>query len=156
MGAKRPGNKFHQEGTYLCTYGHRDSMTESAPWADSAKISSQLPHSYKNLKNHNNCLDFCAPFCSQFMASFMCICNIFIQYNYNSMFIMLYYVSYSFHYIKISLPDVSYLSNQITDMYIIFQNYNHCYDCWHYSVYNTWVFSCNLFIQSKQGSCFQY
>ena len=44
MGAKRPGNKFHWEGTYVRKYvyvrkyGHRNSMTESAQWADSVKI----------------------------------------------------------------------------------------------------------------------
>ena len=39
MGAKRPGNKFHWEGThtYRRTDGHRNSMTESAQWADSVK-----------------------------------------------------------------------------------------------------------------------
>ena len=30
--------KFHWEGTHIHTYGHYDSMTESAQWADSVKI----------------------------------------------------------------------------------------------------------------------
>ena len=42
MGANRPGNKFHWEGTYVHMYGHRDSMTESAQWADSVKINTVI------------------------------------------------------------------------------------------------------------------
>ena len=38
---ERPGNKLRLEGTcmhaYIHTDGHRDSMTESAQWADSVK-----------------------------------------------------------------------------------------------------------------------
>ena len=38
---ERPGNKFHWEGTYIHSHihtdGHRNSMTESAQWADSVK-----------------------------------------------------------------------------------------------------------------------
>ena len=37
MGAKRHLNSTSQEGTDTQTNGHRDSMTESAQWADSVK-----------------------------------------------------------------------------------------------------------------------
>ena len=37
MGAKRHLNAGTQEGMYVHTYGHRNSMTESAQWADSVK-----------------------------------------------------------------------------------------------------------------------
>ena len=35
---ERPQNKFHLEGTDKHTHGHRDSLTESAQWANSVKI----------------------------------------------------------------------------------------------------------------------
>ena len=50
MGVKRLGIKFHLEGTYVRTYGHRNSMTESTQWADSVKTHKNLkPKNYPNL-----------------------------------------------------------------------------------------------------------
>ena len=41
MGAKRHLNGISQEGTHTQTDGHRDSMTETAGWADLVKIYAQ-------------------------------------------------------------------------------------------------------------------
>ena len=41
MGAKRHLYGSTQEGTYRQTHGYRNSMTESAQWADSVKIFSK-------------------------------------------------------------------------------------------------------------------
>ena len=45
-----------REHTYVHTYGHYDSMTESAQWADSVKINI-LDENYINFTNQSKCFD---------------------------------------------------------------------------------------------------
>ena len=58
MGAKKHLNGSKQEGTYIHkerqTDGHRDSMTESAQWADSVKTTIERLDSKKKSTNFFN------------------------------------------------------------------------------------------------------